>query len=215
MKLDVKNQKNEVIDQIEVSDKVFDVKFNENTVYQVYVSMLSNRRQPLAHSKDRAEVSGGGKKPWKQKGTGRARAGSTRSPIWRHGGITFGPRYNEQNLQRSINQKMKQKALAMILSEKIRNNDFIIVDKIDLKDEKTKTVDAIMKNFIGKIKKDNKLVYFVVDSSNKNLIRFSRNLPYVYVTLDNSIDLVTLLNYKQIFITKNAIENIEKIFKKA
>lgn len=215
MKLDVKNQKNEVIDQIDVSDKVFNVKLNPDTVYQTYVSMLSNRRQPLAHTKDRSEVSGGGKKPWKQKGTGRARAGSTRSPIWRHGGITFGPRYNEQTLKKSINQKAKQKALFMVLSEKVRSNDLVIVDKIDLKEEKTKEINSIMKNFLGQFKKENKLVYVIADSAHKNLIRASRNLPYMFVTLDNSIDFVTLLKYKQVFITKNSIENILKTFKKA
>ncbi len=215
MKLDVKNQKNEVIEQIDVSDKIFNLKLNPETVYQVYVSMLSNRRQPLAHTKDRSEVSGGGKKPWKQKGTGRARAGSTRSPIWRHGGITFGPRYNEQNLKKSINQKMKQKALFMVLSEKVRNNEFVIVDKIELKEEKTKEVESIIKTFLGKFKKENKQIYLIADNAHKNLIRASRNLPYIYVTLDNSIDLITVLNYKKVFITKNAIENMVKTFKKA
>jgi len=118
-------------------------------------------------------------------------------------------------LKKSINQKAKQKALFMVLSEKVRSNDLVIVDKIDLKEEKTKEVNSIMKNFLGQFKKENKLVYVIADSAHKNLIRASRNLPYMFVTLDNSIDFVTLLKYKQVFITKNSIENILKTFKKA
>ena len=110
---------------------------------------------------------------------------------------------------------MKQKALFMVLSEKVRNNEFVIVDKIELKEEKTKEVESIIKTFLGKFKKENKQIYLIADNAHKNLIRASRNLPYIYVTLDNSIDLITVLNYKKVFITKNAIENMVKTFKKA
>ncbi len=215
MKLDVKNQKNEVIEQIELNNNIFNVKLNSDTVYQVYTSMLSNRRQPLASTKDRSEVSGGGKKPWKQKGTGRARVGSNRSPIWRHGGVTFGPRQNEANFKKAINQKMKQKALAMVLSAKVKDNELIILDKIELKNDKTKEMNIIAKNLFDTNKKKNNIAYIVVDNGNKNIIRASRNIPFIYTTVDNSIDLVTLLNYKYVVILKDAISNIEKIFKKS
>lgn len=215
MKLDVKNQKNEVVGQVDLNEKIFNVKLNSDTVYQVYTSMLSNRRQPLACTKDRSEVSGGGRKPWKQKGTGRARVGSTRSPIWRHGGVTFGPRQNEANFKKAINQKMKQKALAMVLSSKIKDNELIILDKVELKNDKTKDMNAIMKNFVDIKKKNNSLAYIIVDNGNKAIIRASRNIPFIFTTVDNSIDLVTLLNYKYVIILKDAVENIEKIFKKS
>lgn len=215
MKLDVKNQKNEVVGQVDLNEKIFNVKLNSDTVYQVYTSMLSNRRQPLACTKDRSEVSGGGRKPWKQKGTGRARVGSTRSPIWRHGGVTFGPRQNEANFKKAINQKMKQKALAMVLSSKIKDNELIILDKVELKNDKTKDMNAIMKNFVDTKKKNNSLAYIIVDNGNKAIIRASRNIPFIFTTVDNSIDLVTLLNYKYVIILKDAVENIEKIFKKS
>jgi large subunit ribosomal protein L4 len=214
MKLDVKNQKNEVIEQIELNDSIFNVKFNPDTVHQVYTSMLSNRRQPLACTKDRSEVSGGGKKPWRQKGTGRARVGSNRSPLWRHGGVTFGPRQNEANFKRAINKKMKQKALAMILSAKIKDNELVIIDKIDLKEDKTKEMNNVMSNFVDIKKKNNSLAYIIVDNSNKSIIRSSRNIPFIFTTVDNSIDLVTLLNYKYVIILKDSIENISKTFKK-
>ena len=215
MKLDVKNQKNEVVEQIDLNEKIFDVKFNSDTVYQVYTSMLSNRRKPLACTKDRSEISGGGRKPWKQKGTGRARVGSTRSPIWRHGGVTFGPKQNEANFTKVINQKMKQKALAMILSAKIKDNELVIIDKIVLKDEKTKDANLVFKNFVDIKKKNNSLAYVIVDNASKSLIRASRNLPFVFVTLDSSIDLVTMLNFKYVIILKDAIANLEKLFKKS
>ncbi len=215
MKVDVKNQKNEVVEQIELNDKIFKVKANVDTIYQVYTSMLSNRRQPLASTKDRSEVSGGGRKPWKQKGTGRARVGSTRSPIWVGGGVTFGPRHNEANFKKGVNQKMKQKALAMVLSSKVKDNELIILDKIDLKNDKTKDMNAIAKNLFDIKKKNNSIAYIIVNNGSKSIIRASRNIPFIYVTVDNSIDLVTLLNYKYVVILKDAIENINKSFKKA
>ncbi len=215
MKVDVKNQKNEVVEQIELNDKIFNVKVNPDTIFQVYTSMLSNRRQPLASTKDRSEVSGGGRKPWRQKGTGRARVGSTRSPIWVHGGVTFGPRHNEANFKKDVNQKMKQKALAMVLSSKIKDNELIVLDAIELKNDKTKEMNAIAKTLFEVKKKNNSLAYIIVNHSNKSIIRASRNIPFIYTTVDNSIDLVTLLNYKYVVILKDAIENIEKLFKKA
>ncbi|MCK4554466.1 50S ribosomal protein L4, partial [Candidatus Parcubacteria bacterium] len=110
------NQKAEAVGDIKLSDKVFGVKANEPLVHQAMVAQMSNERQVLAHTKDRSEVRGGGRKPWKQKGTGRARAGSIRSPIWKGGGVTFGPR-KDRNFSKNINKKMKQNAMLMVLSD--------------------------------------------------------------------------------------------------
>ena len=172
MKVDVKNQKNEVVEQIELNDKIFKVKANADTIFQVYTSMLSNRRQPLASTKDRSEVSGGGRKPWKQKGTGRARVGSIRSPIWVGGGVTFGPRHNEANFKKGVNQKMKQKALAMVLSSKVKDNELIILDKIELKNdyvieliEATNFWGKKANDYISKMPKGTKLIAIHRDES--------------------------------------------------
>ena len=110
---------------------------------------------------------------------------------------------------------MKQKALAMVLSSKVKDNELIILDKIELKNDKTKDMNAIAKNILDIKKKNNSIAYVIVNHSNKSIIRASRNIPFIYTTVDNSIDLVTLLNYKYVVILKDAIENIEKLFKKA
>jgi large subunit ribosomal protein L4 len=109
---------------------------------------------------------------------------------------------------------MKQKALAMILSAKIKDNELVIIDKIDLKEDKTKEMNNVMSNFVDIKKKNNSLAYIIVDNSNKSIIRSSRNIPFIFTTVDNSIDLVTLLNYKYVIILKDSIENISKTFKK-
>lgn len=110
---------------------------------------------------------------------------------------------------------MKQKALAMVLSSKVNDKELFIIDKIELKNDKTKEINSILKNFIDTKKKNNKLVYIIVNTANKSLIRAARNLPFAYTTVDNSIDLVTLLNYKNVIILQDAISNLEQIFKKS
>ena len=139
MKLPVYNTEGKEVKKIEVSDEIFALKWNADLVHQVVTSILSNARTPIAHTKNRGEVRGGGKKPWQQKGTGQARHGSRRSPIWIGGGITFGPR-NEKNYDRKVNKKMRSKALATVLSQKIRDNELILVEAMSF--AKPKTVDA-------------------------------------------------------------------------
>jgi large subunit ribosomal protein L4 len=126
----VYNKKGKEVSKISLPDKVFSVKWNADLVHQVVTSMQANARTPVAHAKDRGEISGGGKKPWKQKGTGRARHGSTRSPIWVGGGSAHGPR-NEKDYSRKINQKMRVKALNTVLSAKLRDGEIIFIDSFD------------------------------------------------------------------------------------
>ena len=133
------------VKNIDLSDNVFDIKPNEALIHQVSVSMLSNLRRPLAHTKTRSEVSGGGKKPWRQKGTGRARQGSIRSPLWVGGGITFGPR-NVRNFSQKINDKMRQKAFCMLLTNKVDNNLLMVIDNLNFDKPKTKDVLNIIDN---------------------------------------------------------------------
>lgn len=211
MEIALHNQKKENIGKVDLNDKVFNTKFNSNSVFQVYTSMITSRRQPVAHSKDRSEVRGGGKKPWAQKGTGRARAGSTRSPIWRHGGVTFGPRQAEMNFNRKVNQKAKNKALAMVISKKIKDNEFFIIDQITLDKGKTKEMNLVASRFAkDNFKKTNKALYLILPEANKDLIRFTRNLPFAFATTISSVDLVDLLNYKHIAILKDAVATLEK-----
>src|SRR3989339_389516 len=133
MSIEVKiyNQKAEETGNLTLKDKVFGVKLNETLVHQAAVTQAANNRQVLAHTKTRAEVRGGGKKPWKQKGTGRARAGSSRSPIWIGGGVTFGP-LKERNFKKDINKKMKQKAMFMVISDRVASEAMAILDEVKM-----------------------------------------------------------------------------------
>jgi len=143
------NQQGEITGQIELPSDLFEVKINPDLVYQVVITQMANQRQGNAHTKDRGEVSGGGKKPWRQKGTGRARHASNRSPIWRHGGVVFGPR-NDKIYGGKINKKMRRKALAMVLSAKLASDLLIVIDDLSLNQPKTKEMAAI----ISHIKKE-------------------------------------------------------------
>lgn len=155
MKADIYNQKGEKAGIVELSKAIFDLPWNEDLVHQVIVSMQANKRTPVAHAKGRGDVRGGGKKPWRQKGTGRARHGSTRSPIWRGGGVTHGPT-NEKDYSKKINDKMKKKAFFTVLSQKFRDNEILFLDKIILTQPKTKEATALIKS-ISKIKGFDKL----------------------------------------------------------
>ncbi|HTX86514.1 MAG TPA: 50S ribosomal protein L4 [Candidatus Nanoarchaeia archaeon] len=145
MKLNIYNQNGEVKGQKELSDKIFAVKANTVLINEAVTAQLANMRQVLAHTKTRSEVRGGGKKPWRQKGTGRARAGSSRSPLWRGGGIIFGPD-SDRNFSKKINKKAKQKAMFMVLSDKAANNALVILEKPVLENFKTKIFNGILNN---------------------------------------------------------------------
>ena len=137
MKTDLYNQSGEVVGDVDLPDKIFGVAMNADVVKQAVDAQLANSRQVIAHAKDRSEVRGGGKKPWKQKGTGRARHGSSRSPIWIGGGTTHGPR-SERNYDRAINKKMRRKALYTALSQKLRDGELVFVDSLSFAEPKTK-----------------------------------------------------------------------------
>ena len=149
IKVKVYNQKGEETGEEKLSDKVFGIKVNETLVHQAMVAQMSNERQVLAHTKDRSEVRGGGRKPHPQKGTGRARAGSTRSPIWKGGGVTFGPR-SERNYKKNLNKKMRQKALFMVLSDKVENKNLLLLDKLEVKEYKSKNADEMINKLESK-----------------------------------------------------------------
>jgi len=179
-------------------------------VYQVVESMRANARAGTAHAKDRGAVSGGGKKPWAQKGTGRARHGSSRSPIWVGGGITFGPT-NERNYSLKMNRKARRKALAMALSDKVVHNAFVAIDSLVLGDAKTKTVVSMLK----KLPLVGKKTLVVLEPSNMAVVRATRNLPRVSTISANSLNVVDLLANDCVLTSKDAVEILTKTFTRA
>jgi len=193
--------------------EIFDVKINTDLVHQAVVAQLANKRQVLAHTKDRGEVRGGGRKPWRQKGTGRARHGSIRSPIWRGGGITFGP-IKERNFKKKINKKMKRKALFMVLSSKVKDNELVLLDKLEIKEPKTKLMAEIL-NKLNKVKSQKskvKSILIVIPKSDVNIVRASRNIPETKTIRADSLNVLDLLSFKYLLMPKEAIKVIEKTY---
>ncbi len=209
MKAAIYNQKGEEVRKIDLSDKVFNQKVNNDLLYQVVLVYQANRRKPVAFTKDRSEVQGGGKKPWRQKGTGRARHGSIRSPLWKGGGVTFGPRQKEYNRKKKINSKMKKAALRMILSQKIRDKEVKIVDKIVVEKPKTKEVSTILENIFPLQKKSS--ILLLLDNNQINLKRGARNIPYLSYLPVQDINPLSLLNHKYVLVSMEAIPLLEKI----
>lgn len=206
MKATVYNQKGTKAGDIDLPESVFGLPENDALIHQVYVSMTSNQRANIAHTKDRSEVRGGGKKPWKQKGTGRARHGSIRSPIWIGGGITFGPR-NEKNFSKKINKKMKTKALFTVLSQKMRDGEIIFVDSLNFDTPKTKDAQVVLEKLAG-IKgaeglanKKNNRAFIALDSGDENVLKSFGNFSNVSVDELRKLNIMDLLKYKYLVIT--------------
>jgi len=195
---------------VSLPENVFGVRWNADLVKQVADSLLSSRRKPVAHTKDRSEVRGGGKKPWQQKGTGRARHGSIRSPIWIGGGVTGGPR-NEKNFERKVSQKMRVKALYTILSQKLRDNEVLFVDSVALTQPKTK--EAVkrlqslsnIRGFENIFSKKNNAAIIAFSSKNKKTERAFDNLGNIETLEARNLDPISLLEYKYL-----VIENPQK-----
>ncbi len=210
MELKVYNQKAEETGKIKLSEKIFDLPWNSALVHQVMLAMLANKRANTAHAKTRAEVRGGGRKPWRQKGLGRARAGSIRSPIWRGGGVTFGPR-NERNYSQKINQKMKKKALLVALSQKARDKEILILDNLNLEAPKTKEAAAILKSF-SKIKGFEKMAgkkknsLFLLPKKEEKINRAFRNLSGADASEARNLNVLDVLNYKYLIFFKSSLE---------
>jgi len=201
MTTDLYNNSAEAIDKVEIPDRVFGISWNPDLVKQTLDAQLANARKPLAHTKDRSEVSGGGKKPWKQKGTGRARHGSTRSPIWKGGGVAHGPR-KDKVFAVKIGKKMKQNAIFSVLSRKLLDGEIRIVDSLAIAEPKTKFVSGIVKAFSAQS------ALIVPSTSNKNVYRASSNIPKVKSLDPKSLNVYDLLRYKQILIEKEAVAAI-------
>ena len=219
IKIKTYNQKAEAIGEREISEKIFGLKTNEALVHQAMVAQISNERQVLAHTKGKAEVRGGGRKPWAQKGTGRARAGSNRSPIWKGGGVTFGPS-SDRNFKKDINKKMKRNALFMVLSDRTKDEKMFVLNKLELKEFKTKNVDEILKSFEKLVdrnsKKDTKKLkrsFLMINDVSDEKLKYSfRNLQGVKIINLDNINIVDLIKYSNLIISEKSIETLEKIY---
>jgi large subunit ribosomal protein L4 len=191
---------------MQLSDQVFAVKSDAGIVHEVVVAAQANARRAIASTKTRGEVRGGGKKPWKQKGTGRARQGSIRSPQWIGGGITFGPT-SERNFAIKVNKKVKRKAMLMALSDKVASEKFVIVDAITAKEPKTKVLATALKSLPVE-----RTTLVVAPSSNPALVRMARNMPNVKCVTVQSLSLLDVLGYRSMVVMQEAVPAMEKMF---
>ncbi len=204
MKIAVYNLKGERVEDMEVSENVFGVPSNNSLLHQVYVAISSNKRVAVAHTKDRSEVAGSGRKPWKQKGTGRARTGSVKNPIWRKGGTIFGPS-KDRNFKKKINKKAKHKAIKIALSEKVRNNKFIVVDNFEIEEKKTKSVAKMLSNL-----KMNGTILLNLTDKEKDLYLYARNITKLTCLPISILNVFDILNNKNLVLSKDAVAYLEK-----
>ena len=213
MKAKVYNQKLESVGEVDLNAKIFEVKPVVELIQQAVRVQMSNGRTSISNTKTRGEVRGGGRKPWKQKGTGNARAGSNRSPIWRHGGITFGPRSN-RNYELKMNKKQWRKALYMTLSDKASDNKIVVFSDLNLETYKTKDMVTMLKNLTSNVATDSKNFLFITDSKNENLAKATRNLKNAKVINADSLNVVDILQHDSVVMPQGALPVIEKTYLK-
>ena len=206
IKVKTYNKEGKESGDMELPEEVFGLKIKDDLVHQAYIAHISNSRQVLADTKDKGEVRGGGKKPWKQKGTGRARHGSSRSPIWKGGGVTFGPT-SLRNYSKKINKKMKTKALLMVLSSKVRDNELVIIDNFKFEKISTKSMNGVLNNLPieGKI-------LLSLNKKDNNALKSIENISNVNVIASDSLNIADLLKNKTLVINKEGIEKIKDTF---
>ena len=200
----VYNIEGKEVGSIELNDAVFGVEVNEHLVHMAVVNQLANNRQGTQSAKTRSEVSGGGRKPWRQKGTGHARQGSTRAPQWTGGGIVFAPKPRDYSFK--MNKKEKRIALLSALSSKVAESKIVVLDEFKLDEIKTKKFVEVMNN----LKVENALV--VLEGENKNVVLSGRNIPSVKVTATNEINTFDVLKYTSLVVTKAAVEKLEEVY---
>mgnify|MGYP001569393525 CR=1 FL=1 len=207
MNVKVYNQEGQEVGTAELPAKIFEMSLNEDLVYQVMVSQMANRRRVIAHTKGRGEVSGGGKKPWAQKHTGRARHGSIRSPIWKGGGVVGGPT-KEKVYEQKIPKKMRRKALCMVLSEKAKGKFLVVLENLKLENPKTKMLAATLKKLPCREQKS----LLILPEMNQNVIMAARNIPRVKTMQAKDMNVLDLLQSKYLVMPKKSVELITDIF---
>ena len=200
----VYSQKGRKTSDLEIADSVFGIEPNANAIHLAVVSYLANQRQGTQSTLTRSEVSGGGAKPWRQKGTGHARQGSTRSPQWTGGGVVFAPKPRDYSFK--MNKKEKRIALLSALSSKVADNKIVVLDAFNLDEVKTKKFAEVMSN----LKVDKALV--VIEGENKNVVLSGRNIPTVKVSATNEINTYDVLKYETLVVTKAAVEKLEEVY---
>lgn len=203
MELKVFNTQGKEVSKVTVSDEVFGAEYNEALIHQVVVAQLANKRQGTKSTLTRTEVRGGGIKPWRQKGTGRARQGSIRSPQWRHGGVVFAPK--PRDFSKKINKVMKQGAFVSAISQKIKADEFVVLDKIELAEPKTKLMAEVCKNLDA-----GKKALFVLDAANVNVSRASSNLKDVDLVQAELLNVYEMVRAGKMFVTVDALKKIEE-----
>ena len=200
----VYNMEGNEVGSMELNDAVFGVEVNEHLVHMAVVQQLANNRQGTQKAKTRSEVRGGGRKPWRQKGTGHARQGSTRAPQWTGGGMVFAPVPRDYTIR--LNKKEKRAALKSVLTSKVQENKFIVVDELKFDEIKTKA----MKNVLANLKADKALV--ILNDNDQNVVLSARNIEGVETALTNTINVFDLLKHNTVVVTKAAVETIEEVY---
>ena len=204
-KIDVFDIKGKKVSDIELADAVFGIEPNENIVHAVLVNYLANQRQGTQSTKTRAEVRGGGKKPWRQKGTGRARQGSIRAPQWIKGGIALGPK--PRSYKYTVNKKERRLAIKSLLSSKVIEKELTVVDKLELKEIKTKT----MVSALAALKVEGKTL-IIVPETNKNVLMSARNIEGVKTITANNINVFDLLKYTNLILPVDTVKKLEEVY---
>ena len=200
----VYNMEGKEVGTMDLSDAVFGVEVNEHLVHLAVVQQLANNRQRTQKAKTRSEVSGGGRKPWRQKGTGHARQGSTRAPQWTGGGVVFAPVPRDYTIR--LNKKEKRLALKSALTSRLQENKLIVVDELKFDEIKTKNFVNVMNN----LKADKALV--VLNENDANVVMSARNIPTVKTALTNTINVYDILKYNTLILTKDAVATIEEVY---
>ena len=200
----VYNIEGKEVGTIELNDAVFGVEVNDHLVHAVVVAQLANKRQGTQKAKTRSEVSGGGRKPWRQKGTGHARQGSTRAPQWTGGGVVFAPTPRDYTIK--LNKKERRLALKSVLTAKVQENKFIVLDELKFDEIKTKNFQAVLNNL-----NVNKAMV-VLNDNDKNVVMSAKNIPNVITAQTNTINVYDILKYNTMIVTKAAVETIQEVY---
>ncbi len=204
-RVNVYNMQGDQVEQIDLNEDIFGIEVNQHVVYEVVKNQLANKRQGTQSTKTRAEVRGGGRKPWRQKGTGRARQGSIRAPHWTGGGVTFAPKPRDYSYK--VPKKVKRLAMKSALTSKVLENEIIVIDELKLDAPRTKD----MVNVLNKLSADRKALIVTLNPEN-NVIRSANNIPNVQTTVVGNLNVYDILKYNSLIITKEAVRKVEEVY---
>lgn len=203
-KIDVLDVKGNVVGDVELSEAIFGIEPNEHVVHEVVVALLANRRQGTRSALTRSEVRGGGRKPWRQKGTGRARAGTIRSPLWKGGGVIFAPK--SRDYSKKVNKKVKALAMRSVFSAKVQDNELRVLNQLVMDVPKTKEMIAVLNNINAQ------KALIVLPENNEAIIRSANNIPKVATTTVNELNVYDMLKYDVLIMTQEALQKIEEVY---